>query len=117
MDLGIAATKNMASLSSSPSSPSESYLLGKREGVSTSHLTPSCLWPCVVQLRAGGSSFPLCGTEALPWVQYSDNTGLQVTVAPAYMVLHQKKQPREHSMLLVTFMIENSYFFKKNLVE
>lgn len=30
MDLSIAATKNMASLSSSPSSPSEGYLLGKR---------------------------------------------------------------------------------------
>ena len=75
-----------------------------------SHLAPSSLWPCVVQLRTGVSSLPLCGTEALPWVQYSDNTGPQITAAPAYTVLHQKRQSREHSMLLVTFMIENSYF-------
>ena len=90
---------------------------GEERGISTSHLAPSSLWPCVVQLRTGVSSLPLCGTEALPWVRYSDNTGPQITAAPAYTVLHQKRQPREHSMLLVTFMIENSYFKKNILVE
>lgn len=90
---------------------------GEERGISTSHLAPSSPWPCVVQLRTGGSSLPLCGTEALPGVQYSDNTGPHITAAPAYMVLHQKRQPRKHSMLLVTFMIENSYFLKNILVE
>ena len=86
---------------------------GEDRGFSTSYLSHSFLWPYVVQLRTGGSSLPLCGTEALPWVQYSaPNMGPQITVAPdymLYMVLHQKRQPREHSMLLVTFRIENSY--------
>ena len=97
--------------------PHQRVIFWGREGYQHFSPCPSSLWPCVVQLRTGVSSLPLCGTEALPWVQYSDNTGPQITAAPAYTVLHQKRQPREHSMLLVTFMIENSYFKKNILVE